>query len=155
MFYKLTVKENARKAPTEVLGLPVAKDVSTYVETTRDLVAEADKKGLKTVSVTAVETVPERGEDGNAPRFFDLGDEGQNTEAPEADAPAKPEEDATDATDDELPKKQYKVLENELGGGVEYPRGTAHEPGTILELTDEDASLFAPGLIEPVENEQR
>jgi len=88
MFYKLTVKENARKVPTEVLGLPVAKDVSTYVETTRDLVAEADKKGLKIVSVTAVETVPERGEDGNAARFFDLGDEGQNTDEPKAEEAA-------------------------------------------------------------------
>lgn len=33
---------------------------------------------------------------------------------------------------------------------VEYPKGTVHEPGSILELTDEQVKDFAPGLIEPV-----
>lgn len=173
MFYRLKIKADAKRVPAEVLGFPVNKEVSTYVETTRDSAAEADKKGLKVVEVTAVETLPERGENGDAPYVIRLGDHGQNTAAPEADepeAPSEPEtptedpvdttdpadgddEDTSDATDDELPKKQYKVLPGELGGGVEYPRGTVHEPGSILELTDEEASLFADGLIEPVETE--
>lgn len=65
----------------------------------------------------------------------------------------------TDATDDNPPAaddvetKQYRVLENALGGGVEYPQGTVHEPGSILTLTDVEAEAFAPGLIEPVETE--
>jgi hypothetical protein len=74
MFYKLKVKDGAKKAPAEMLGFPVKPEVSTYVETTRDLVAEATKKNIKTVSVEAVETIPERGEDGNAPHVIHVGD---------------------------------------------------------------------------------
>lgn len=73
MFYRLKVKADAKKVPTEALGFAVSKEVSTYVETTRDLAAEASKKNLKTVEVTIVETLPERGEDG------------QNTAAPAED----------------------------------------------------------------------
>jgi len=43
-------------------------------------------------------------------------------------------------------RAEYKVLT-----GVEYPRGTAHEAGKILSLTDQEAGEFAPGLIEKVE----
>lgn len=81
MFYRLKAKADAKKVPTDVLGFPVHKEVSTYVETTRDLVAEASKKNIKTVDVTVVETLPERGEDGNAPHVITVGDHGLGVEA--------------------------------------------------------------------------
>lgn len=74
MFYKLKVRADAKRVPSEVLGFPVNQQVSTYVETTRDLVAEAAKKNIKTVDIIVVETLPERGEDGNNPRVYKLGD---------------------------------------------------------------------------------
>lgn len=55
MFYRLKVSENAKKVPEQALGFPVKAGVSTYVETIRDLPAEAAKKNLKSVEVTAVE----------------------------------------------------------------------------------------------------
>lgn len=70
MFYRLKVRADAKKVPAEALGFPVNKEVSTYVETTRDLAAEAAKKNLKAVEVTVVATIPERGEDGNAPHGY-------------------------------------------------------------------------------------
>ena len=45
-------------------------------------------------------------------------------------------------------KREYVVLENELEGGVEFPRGTVHEPGAVISLTDSEAASFAEGLIE-------
>ena len=179
MFYKLKVRADAKRVPSEVLGFPVDQQVSTYVETTRDLVAEAASKNVKTVDVVAVAQLPERGEDGNYPRVFKLGDHQSNvvfdadeetnttTDQPPADDPVdedpKTDEDPADdpgeqettdeTTTDEPVKKKYRVLPGELGGGVEYPQGTVHEPGSILELTDEEVSVFAPGLIEPVEVE--
>lgn len=86
MFYRLKVRADAKKVPAEALGFPVNKEVSTYVETTRDLAAEAAKKNLKAVEVTVVATIPERGEDGNAPHVITVGDHGQNTAAPESEA---------------------------------------------------------------------
>lgn len=47
----------------------------------------------------------------------------------------------------EAGKGQYKVLK-----GVEFPKGTPHEEGTVLELSDEEASGFAEGLIEKIES---
>jgi len=44
-------------------------------------------------------------------------------------------------------KSAFKVLE-----GVEYPAGTAHEIGAVIELTEKEASEFAEGLIEKVES---
>lgn len=52
---------------------------------------------------------------------------------------------ATQLTQEE--KHPYTVLQNELGGGVEYPRGVVHNPGDLLWLTDAEAGQFAPGLI--------
>lgn len=168
MFYKLKVRADAKRVPSEVLGFPVDQQVSTYVETTRDLVAEAASKNVKTVDVAAVSQLPERGEDGNYPRVFKLGDHQSNvvfeadeetnttTDQPPAEDPVDDpgeQENTDDITTDEPVKKQYRVLPGELGGGVEYPQGTVHEPGSILELTDEEVSVFAPGLIEPVEVE--
>lgn len=85
MFYQLKIKENLKKVPDSVLGFPVKYGVSTYVETTRDLVAEADKKKIKSITITPCATLPERGEDGNAPTLIKLGDHGQNTAAPAED----------------------------------------------------------------------
>lgn len=84
MFYKLKVKADAKRVPTEVLGFPVDQQVSTYVETTRDLSDEAAKKNIKTVDIVTVDSLPERGEDGNKPRLFKLGDH----QAPEPTEPA-------------------------------------------------------------------
>lgn len=74
MFYKLKVKADAKRVPSDVLGFPVDQQVSTYVETTRDLIDEAAKKNIKTVEIVTVDSLPERGEDGNNPRLFTLGD---------------------------------------------------------------------------------
>lgn len=51
--------------------------------------------------------------------------------------------------------KEYRVLENDLEGGVEYPKGTVHEPGSILVLTDVEVEGFAPGLLELVDNSEQ
>lgn len=187
MFYRLKVSSDAKRKPTEILGFPVDTEVSTYIETERDLVAEFEKKGVKTVEISPVDQLPERGEDGNFPRVFDLKDEGLGQQAvDQAEHESEPkdgsatgggaegdegtgdkqikDEVASDPTtkpvdghddgaghDDEPLKTDYKVLPGELGGGVEYPRGTVHEPGTTLSLTKDEAAAFAPGLIEPVE----
>ena len=42
--------------------------------------------------------------------------------------------------------KKYEVLQ-----GVEFPQGTPHEVGAILDLTADDAAGFAEGLIKAVE----
>lgn len=49
----------------------------------------------------------------------------------------------------ELETSQYRVLK-----GVEYPRGTVHKVGDVLNLTSEQAGLFAEGLVERVEGEE-
>ena len=193
MFYQLKLKPEARGTSKEVFGVSVNKEVSTFVETVRDLHAEADKKNLKSVDITALDRLPERGEDGNAPHLVSFGDQYLSEAAQEAEANKKPADEPTADADDnargaadpeaskpaepttapELPPadetgddsgnppaatdivtKQYHVLPGELGGGVEYPRGTVHEPGSILELTDVEVENFAPGLIEPVEAEE-
>lgn len=79
-FYKLIVKQDVRRAPETILGFPVSKELSTYIETERDLVAEFEKRGVKSVDITTVDSIPERGEDGNFPRVFDLKDEGLTQE---------------------------------------------------------------------------
>lgn len=81
MFYKLKLKATAKGTSKEVFGVSVNKEVSTYVETVRDLVAEADKKKLTTVEISPLAQLPERGEDGNAPRLVDFKDEGLAQEA--------------------------------------------------------------------------
>ena len=43
-------------------------------------------------------------------------------------------------------KSEYKILK-----GLEYPRGTVHNIDDVIELTDEQASKFAEGLIEKTE----
>ena len=43
-------------------------------------------------------------------------------------------------------KSEYKILK-----GLEYPRGTVHNIDDVIELTDEQASKFADGLIERIE----
>lgn len=75
-FYRLKVKQSVNRAPQSILGFPVDKEVSTYIETERDLVAEFEKKGVKSVEITSVESIPERGENGDYPLKFDLKDEG-------------------------------------------------------------------------------
>lgn len=76
MFYKLKLKDNAKGDDKSVFGVTVYKDKSVYVETERDLIAEAEKRRLTTVTVQPIDTVPERGEDGNAAIFIDFKDEG-------------------------------------------------------------------------------
>lgn len=46
-------------------------------------------------------------------------------------------------------KLEYKVLK-----GLEFPRGTVHKVDEVLELTDEEASKFAKGLIKKVESKK-
>ena len=75
MFYKLKLKDSAKDSTKSIFGVTVQKDVSVYIETERNLLDELAKKRVSTVEATVVETVPERGEDGNAPRFVDFGDE--------------------------------------------------------------------------------
>lgn len=48
-------------------------------------------------------------------------------------------------------KKAYTVVPNELGGGVEYPRGVVHDAGATIFLTDDEAKGFAPGIIQTSE----
>ena len=51
-----------------------------------------------------------------------------------------------DGQDDDQPvKSEYTVLQ-----GLEYPQGTAHEVGAVLELTEVEAATFADGLLEKV-----
>ena len=48
---------------------------------------------------------------------------------------------------DDIPEKsEYKILK-----GLEYPKGTVHNIDDVIELTDEQASKFAEGLIEKTE----
>lgn len=89
MFYQLKLKPDARGASREVFGVQVNKEVSTFVETVRDLHAEADKKNLKSVDITALDSLPERGEDGNAPHVVDFKDEGLGEPAKAAAEAAK------------------------------------------------------------------
>lgn len=97
MFYQLKLKADARGTSKEVFGVSVTKEVSTYVETERDLVAEADKKKLTTVDITPLATLPERGEDGNAPRLVDFKDEYLSDAAQQsAENAAAAREDASD-----------------------------------------------------------
>ena len=55
--------------------------------------------------------------------------------------------DNQDNENNEPVKSQYKVLQ-----GLEYPQGTVHEVDAVLELTDEEASNFAEGLIAKVDD---
>ena len=48
--------------------------------------------------------------------------------------------------EDEPEKSEYKILK-----GLEYPKGTVHNIDDVIELTDEQASKFADGLIEKIE----
>lgn len=74
--------------------------------------------------------------------------EGENVEGEREIKPGTTEPPQPGEGQDEAPKSQYKVLQ-----GLEHPKGTAHEVDAILELTDEEASEFAEGLIEKVEAE--
>ena len=59
----------------------------------------------------------------------------------------QPGDETKDEGEDEgVTKLSYKVLKN-----VEYPRGTVHKVGAILELTAEEVDKFAEGLIEKIE----
>jgi len=67
-----------------------------------------------------------------------------------ADAEAKAKVDEEIKAQEELnsgdDKSEYTVIK-----GVEFPRGTVHEAGSVIELTEAAAASFADGLIEKVE----
>lgn len=71
-------------------------------------------------------------------------------EKPQPGEETNDEEESTETDETEVTKSQYKVV-----SGVEFPRGTAHEAGTVLELTDEEAAGFAEGLIVKVDEENK
>lgn len=74
--------------------------------------------------------------------------EGSDTPGTGGDQPTGGDDTTTEQGDQSVtgPREAYKVLQ-----GVEFPRGTAHEAGAVLQLTADEAATFAPGLIEKVE----
>lgn len=80
------------------------------------------------------------------------GDQDQSQDAPSGDqsqaGPTAEEQASADNADQQAAKADYKVLQ-----GVEFPRGTAHEVGAVIQLTEEEAAGFAEGLIEKVVTE--
>ncbi len=98
------------------------------------------------------EVEPEQTDPGKEnPTQTDPGD-GKNEDA---DAPkenkSEESQDNKEKTDNdgqgsEIVKKQYRVIR-----GVEFPHGTPHKEGSLIDLTDEEAAKFAEGLIEAVE----
>jgi len=63
-----------------------------------------------------------------------------------ADAALKAEVEAQEKLNSGEDKSEYTVIK-----GVEFPRGTAHDAGSVIELTEAAAASFADGLIEKVE----
>ncbi|MCP6719737.1 MAG: hypothetical protein KJI72_00205 [Patescibacteria group bacterium] len=98
-------------------------------------ILEIDEVVAQNIGTDYLEEVKEGGGEGNpAPA------------SPGEGEPAVNGEPSVGGEGGEVTKSQYKVLKE-----LEYPEGTAHEEGAVLELTDEEAGKFAEGSIEKVE----
>ena len=74
------------------------------------------------------------------------GDEEEAKKLEEAqDKKDKEAQDKKDKKEKEAEELKYEVLKP-----IEYPRGTAHKVGAVLELTEQEAGKFKTGLIKKV-----
>ena len=115
---------------------------------TEELKNEAEVAGAESTAANHCNTeapapVVENESTPEATQTPEVGDQGGDTVETTEEVKEETTEDAVEET---IAKVDYRVL-----SGLEFPRGTAHVVGAVIQLTEEEAAGFAEGLIEKVE----